>query len=45
MYVHRNTIIYRIKKIEELLDVDLADPQTAQNVQFALLLNQSMADD
>lgn len=45
MYVHRNTIIYRIKKIEELLDIDLADPQTAQNVQFALLLNQSMTDD
>lgn len=38
MYVHRNTIIYRIKKIEEMLDVDLSDPQTAQNVQFALLL-------
>lgn len=41
MFVHRNTIIYRIKKIEGLLKVDLSDPQTAQNVQFALLLNQS----
>lgn len=41
LYVHRNTIIYRIKKIEDLLGVDLSDPQTAQNVQFALLLHES----
>lgn len=38
MYVHRNTIIYRLKKIESLLQVNLTDPQTAQNIQFALLL-------
>lgn len=38
MYVHRNTIIYRLKKIETLLQIDLNDPQATQNVQFALLL-------
>lgn len=38
MYVHRNTIIYRLKKIESLLQIDLTEPQTAQNIQFALLL-------
>lgn len=38
MFVHRNTIIYRLKKIETLLQIDLNDPQVAQNIQFALLL-------
>lgn len=41
MFVHRNTIIYRIKKVEDLLGVDLSDPQTAQNVQFALWLHKA----
>lgn len=39
MFLHRNTVLYRLKKAQVILDVDLNDPQVAQNLQFALLLN------
>lgn len=38
LFLHRNTISYRIKKCEELLDVDLKDSQTSLNLRVALEL-------
>jgi DNA-binding PucR family transcriptional regulator len=33
--VHRNTVKYRLRRITELSGLDLTDPDTAFNVQFA----------
>lgn len=35
LYVHRNTIKYRITKVEEILNIDLEDTNTVFNLQFA----------
>lgn len=36
MYMHRNSLKYRLDKIEELLGVDLDDPEIRFNLQLAL---------
>ena len=36
MYIHRNTIIYRLEKIKEILQTDLKDPEKNFNLQLAL---------
>lgn len=38
LFLHRNTVLYRLKKVQQILDIDLDDPQEAQNINFALLL-------
>lgn len=38
LYVHRNTVKFRIARIEELLGVDLGDGETAFRLQLALRL-------
>lgn len=38
LYVHRNTVIYRIEKCEKLLGQDLKDPDTTFRLRFALRL-------
>lgn len=40
LFLHRNTISYRIKKCEELLNVDLKDSQTSFNLRVALELQE-----
>ena len=35
LYVHRNTIKYRVTKVEEILNIDLEDTNTVFNLQFA----------
>jgi sugar diacid utilization regulator/GAF domain-containing protein len=35
-FVHVNTIVYRVRRIEDLLDADLADPSTVFDVTLAL---------
>jgi len=35
-FVHVNTIVYRVRRIEELLSVDLADPTTVFDITLAL---------
>ena len=37
-YLHRNTVRYRIQKVESILGVDLDDPEVSLNVRMALLL-------
>ena len=41
LFLHRNTITYRIKKCEEILGVDLKDPSTSLNLRLALYLLQN----
>ena len=38
LFVHRNTITYRLKRISELLGVDLEMPDVLVDIQLALLL-------
>lgn len=38
LYVHRNTVIYRIDKCERMLGKDLKDPDTTFQLRFALRL-------
>ncbi|PCK20151.1 transcriptional regulator [Bacillus pumilus] len=36
LYVHRNTVIYRLEKCEELLRISLKDPDTTLRIRLAL---------
>ena len=38
LFVHRHTLEYRLKRIEDLVQVDLADPMTRLLMQLALVL-------
>jgi len=37
-FIHRNTVLYKIKKIETLLDMDLSNPFTKTNLYIAFLI-------
>lgn len=37
-FIHRNTVLYKIKKIESLLDMDLTNPFTKTNLYLAFLI-------
>lgn len=38
LFIHKNTVIYRIRQIENLLNVDISDPHVAFNLQLCLQL-------
>lgn len=38
LYTHRNTVIYRLEKIEEILKTDLKDPNELLKYQLALIM-------
>lgn len=38
LHVHYNTLRYRLKRIEEIIELDLKDPQTKLNLRIALLI-------
>ncbi len=42
LYVHRNTIIYRLEKIEELLGKSLKDPDTTLHLRLALRIQHTL---
>lgn len=42
MFVHRNTIVYKIKKIEELLDRNLSDMETRVELYLASMLRNTL---
>lgn len=42
MFVHRNSVIYRIKKIEEITGLSLNDPEQRFNLQLSLKLDTMM---
>lgn len=39
LFIHRNTVVYRLKKTAAILNVDLKDPDVAQRLLIALLLH------
>jgi DNA-binding PucR family transcriptional regulator len=41
--IHRNTVLYRLKRIEELAGVDLADGDVRFFIQLALRAHRSLA--
>ncbi|HEV2756606.1 MAG TPA: helix-turn-helix domain-containing protein [Actinomycetota bacterium] len=44
LFVHRHTLEYRLKRIEELVESDLAEPMTKLLMQLALVLRQRARD-
>jgi sugar diacid utilization regulator len=38
LHVHPNTVAYRLRRIEALLDLDLSDPQAMLHLQLALMI-------
>lgn len=42
LYVHRNTIIYRLEKIEEMLGKSLKDPDTTLHLRLALRIQHTL---
>ena len=42
LFVHRNTVVYKINKIEELLDVDLSDIEVKVQLYLAKLLKETL---
>ncbi|MCO7175030.1 PucR family transcriptional regulator [Sporolactobacillus kofuensis] len=42
LYIHRNTVIYRIEKCEQLLGKNLKDPETGFMIRFAFRLKSLM---
>ncbi len=36
LYIHRNTLSYRLERIEQLMDIDLKEPDTRLNLHVAL---------
>lgn len=42
-FIHRNTVLYKIKKIEMLLDMDLSNPFTKTNLYMAFLIEDVLA--
>lgn len=40
LYIHRNTVKYKIKKIEEILDINLSDISDRNKIYIALMIRQ-----
>lgn len=38
LFIHRNTVLYKIKKVERLLDIDATNPFTKTNLYMAFLI-------
>jgi sugar diacid utilization regulator len=44
LHVHPNTVAYRLRRVEELLGVDLSDPQAMLHLQLALMIEAVLGD-
>jgi sugar diacid utilization regulator len=44
LHVHPNTVAYRLRRIEELLGIELTDPQALLHVQLALMVEGILGD-
>lgn len=42
LFIHRNTLSMRLKKIEKLCDIDLSDPECAFELQFAIFVEKCL---
>ena len=45
IFVHRNTVKYRINKCEEMLKVNVMDPVHSLNIRLALFISQHIQND
>ncbi|MHA6259376.1 PucR family transcriptional regulator [Sporosarcina sp. CAU 1771] len=43
LFIHRNTVLYKIKKVEQLLDIDATNPFTKTNLYMAFLIEDVLA--
>jgi sugar diacid utilization regulator len=44
LHVHPNTVAYRLRRVEELLGIDLSDPQAMLHLQLALMIENVLGD-
>ncbi len=44
LHVHPNTVAYRLRRVEELLGLDLGDPQAMLHLQLALMIESILGD-
>jgi DNA-binding PucR family transcriptional regulator len=44
LHVHPNTVAYRLRRVEELLEIDLSDPQAMLHLQLALMIEGILGD-
>jgi DNA-binding PucR family transcriptional regulator len=44
LHVHPNTVAYRLRRIEELLGIELSDPQAMLHLQLALMIEGVLGD-
>jgi sugar diacid utilization regulator len=44
LHVHPNTVAYRLRRIEELLGIELSDPQEMLHLQLALMIDGVLGD-
>jgi sugar diacid utilization regulator len=44
LHVHANTVAYRLRRVEELLDIDLSDPEAMLHMQLALMIETILGD-
>jgi DNA-binding PucR family transcriptional regulator len=44
LHVHPNTVAYRLRRVEELLGIDLSDPQAMLHLQLALMIEGILGD-
>ncbi|CAD2076535.1 PucR family transcriptional regulator [Phocicoccus pinnipedialis] len=43
IYVHRNTVKYRINKCEEILNTDITDPKKSLDIRLALFISETIS--
>jgi DNA-binding PucR family transcriptional regulator len=44
LHVHPNTVAYRLRRVEELLEIDLSDPQAMLHLQLALMIERILGE-
>ena len=44
LHVHPNTVAYRLRRVEELLEIDLSDPQAMLHLQLALMIEKILGE-
>jgi len=44
LHVHPNTVAYRLRRVEEMLGIDLGDPQALLHLQLALMVEAVLGD-
>lgn len=45
LHVHGNTVTYRLHRIEELLEIDLSDPEALLHIKLAFMIENVLGDD